>query len=398
MMGSIGKKHIAEGEIRAYLDHALSEADSMRISGHLNGCRRCHQIANALTRRSEIVSVRLGSLSPEASEKPLPASIARTRLSQIVIQKENESMVKKIFHQHRTAWVLAALALILAVSMAFSPVRALATSFLGLFRVQQIAVVQVNPGDLPEQLGSSAQLQELISQNVKMQQDGQPVDVASANEASQIAGFNVRLPGGMNTSPTIEVQPSMHAEFTVDSQRMQALLNEIGQPDVKIPADLNGAVVTVDVARSVTASYGNCTFDQAQARQQGYDPDNPTTAQLPQCTTFVQVPSPEVNAPPGIDIEKLGEALLQVLGMSPEDAAHFSQNIDWTTTLVLPIPSYGTSYQDYTVDGVTGTLILQTGNGQSSQYMLMWVKDGIVYALTGPGGVSRVDPIARSIH
>ena len=84
--------------------------------------------------------------------------------------------------------------------------------------------------------------------------------------------------------------------------------------------------------------------------------------------------------------------------MSPEDAAHFSQNIDWTTTLVLPIPSYGTSYQDYTVDGVTGTLILQTGNGQSSQYMLMWVKDGIVYALTGPGGVSRVDPIARSIH
>jgi hypothetical protein len=127
------------------------------------------------------------------------------------------------------------------------------------------------------------------------------------------------------------------------------------------------------------------------------DPDMPLL-DLSQCTTLMQFPSPEISAPPGLDIAGIGETLLQVLGMSPEEAAQFSRNVDWTTTLIIPIPRFGTEYQDVFVDGVEGTLIMQSLRSQFPEYLLIWVKDGIVYALTGPGDSVAALEIAESLE
>ncbi len=102
--------------------------------------------------------------------------------------------------------------------------------------------------------------------------------------------------------------------------------------------------------------------------------------------------------PPGLDIVRIGEAFLQVLGMSSEEAAQFSRNLDWTTTLIIPIPRYGASYEEVSVDGVTGTLIRQSLEDHAPQYLLIWIKDGIVYALTGPGTGSNAQNIVRTLQ
>jgi hypothetical protein len=86
------------------------------------------------------------------------------------------------------------------------------------------------------------------------------------------------------------------------------------------------------------------------------------------------------------------------MGWSPEEAAQFSQTVDWTTTLVIPIPRYGTSYDEVVVDGVDGILILQDENSQSGNYVLVWVKEDILYALTGPGNESSALQIANSLR
>ena len=55
-------------------------------------------------------------------------------------------MFKKYFtRRYQPAWVAFCLVLILAVAFVFPPVRTMASSFLGLFRVQRIAVVEFNP-------------------------------------------------------------------------------------------------------------------------------------------------------------------------------------------------------------------------------------------------------------
>jgi hypothetical protein len=112
----------------------------------------------------------------------------------------------------------------------------------------------------------------------------------------------------------------------------------------------------------------------------------------------MQMPSPVIEAPPGIDIAQLGEAFLQVMGLSPEEAAQFSQTVDWTTTLVVPIPRYGMAYEEVSVDGVEGILILQDEKVRDENYVLIWVKEGVLYTLTGPGDEAEALRIANSLR
>jgi hypothetical protein len=52
----------------------------------------------------------------------------------------------------------------------------------------------------------------------------------------------------------------------------------------------------------------------------------------------------------------------------------------------VPIPSNSASYEQVTVDGVTGTLIQRPSReGEPTIFALLWVRDGIIYAISGRG-------------
>ena len=70
--------------------------------------------------------------------------------------------------------------------------------------------------------------------------------------------------------------------------------------------------------------------------------------------------------------------------MTHEQAVAFTQTVDWSSSLVVPIPKNAATYQQVTVDGVTGTLIQRPAD-DAPQFVLMWVKNGIIYAIGGLG-------------
>jgi hypothetical protein len=113
---------------------------------------------------------------------------------------------------------------------------------------------------------------------------------------------------------------------------------------------------------------------------------------------LAQVPSPSVEAPPDLDLKHLAELALQFTGMTAEEAHSFSETVDWSTTLVVPIPRSEADYEQVSVDGVTGTLVYPTEERRFEPYVLMWVKDGIVYALSGFGDRSQAVTLANSIQ
>ena len=174
-------------------------------------------------------------------------------------------------------------------------------------------------------------------------------------------------------------------------------MDELGISDPKLPAELDGAEVSLELPVAVAAAYGACEVSPEMVREAGVDPDGPIP-DLSKCITLTQFPSPEISAPPGLDIARIGQSFLQVLGMTPEEAAQFGQSVDWTTTLVIPIPRYGTEYQEVLVDCVEGTLIMQSQRSEFPHYLLIWIKDGIVYALTGPGDVQSAVELANSLE
>jgi hypothetical protein len=391
--------HLSAGEIRAYEDQELSDSQSRRAEAHLAGCQTCQAKASEIRARSQRMIRQFSRLQPVLtpnSNTAVPA--ARRRLAERLDQeKEQQTMKPKTFiHLPRTAWAVIGVVAALAIAMSFAPVRALANSFLALFRVEQIRVVQIDPANLPDKLESSSQLEYIMSNNVKVDKQGEMQEVASADEASAQAGFPLRLPTGLEGKQSFLVQPKANLTFTVDLELVRGVLKDIGRTDIQLPDNLDGAVVGMKIPTGVIARYGDCQNDVMPAQ---VDPDAaPVVETKPDnCTTLTQIPSPEISAPSDIDLSKVGEAYLQVLGMTPQEAASFSSTVDWTTTFVFPLPRNGGDYQEVDINGNPGTLVIEKG-GWANRYMLLWVKDGIVYGLSGPGDKATALKIAQTIQ
>ena len=348
--------HLTDGEIRGYIDKEIAEKDEQRIRSHLGTCGRCQTRAENLSIQGQRFDRSMAVLDPNQDESPLPANIAYTHFDKKYSGKENTNMLNRIFNrQNRFAWVALGVVAILAVAFAFPQVRAIGSSFLGLFRVEQFTVLQIDPEELEEQLSSASQFEYLLAEDVQIEDFGEYQEVADAAQASDLAGFQVRLPTALVTDGDLIVQPGAKVSYQIDLPRVQAVLNELGGSDLNLPSELDGANVSMTLPVAVSATFGDCEVSEELMAAAQFDPDEPLP-DISQCTTLMQFPSPEISAPPGLNIAGIGEMALQVLGMSPEEAAQFSRNVDWTTTLIIPIPRFGTEYQDVSVDGVEGTL------------------------------------------
>jgi hypothetical protein len=85
--------------------------------------------------------------------------------------------------------------------------------------------------------------------------------------------------------------------------------------------------------------------------------------------------------------------------MSAADAHTFCQTVDWSSTLVVPVPLNGSSFRTVPVDGVNGTLVEAAARGKfQGHYTLLWVKNGIVYAVDGAGSADRALAAAESLN
>ena len=211
-----------------------------------------------------------------------------------------------------------------------------------------------------------------------------------------MAGFKVRLPEQLYDVPQLKVEGEYAFEMTVDGKRLQSILNEAGRPDLQLPASIDGTKVSVDIPKAAIAIYGNWPQPGSRLIQQD-------TIDWNKCFVLAQLPSPSVMASPDVNIQQLAEIGLQLAGMSPEEAHTFGQTVDWTSTIVIPIPRDASSFRSVDVDGVKGMLITQhamedtpVGNTPPG-YTLVWVKNGMVYSLSGFGDSSLAVPIAESL-
>jgi len=390
--------HLSENEFKIYFAGDESDPEVIRIGNHLAECSFCQDRADEYSPSGVEAKQHLDALAPGISEGARSENLAYASFQQQYVNKERNNMFDRLFaRKYHLAWVAVGVVALLAIAMLFPQVRAIGSSFLGLFRVEQFTIVQVDPENIEQQLGSSSNFEYLLAEDVHFEEFGEILETASKEEASRQAGFQVRLPAEANGEVQYVVQPGARVSMLVDLPKVQAVVDELGIADFELPAILDGAEVSLELPVAVAAAYGICDVSPEVLREEGYDPDTPMP-DFSECVTLTQFPSPEINAPPGLDIAGIGAAFLQVLGMTPEEAAQFSQSVDWTTTLVIPIPRYGTEYQEVFVDGVTGTLIMQSQRSELPNYLLIWIKDGIVYALAGPGDAQTALALANSIE
>ena len=168
-------------------------------------------------------------------------------------------------------------------------------------------------------------------------------------------------------------------QMKLNRDRLQSILNEAGRTDLEIPESVDGATIAVRVPAGVMGFYGNCgdvasrIMNPAASKNALGSDEKSVQSADDTCVSLIELPSPIVSAPQEIDAAQIAQVALQFLGMSANDAANFTQTVDWTSTLVLPIVSGVSKYEQVHVNGNEAALLRPANQKQSGHFSLMWV-------------------------
>ena len=301
----------------------------------------------------------LSVLEPQVGDTPRTAAQAMTRVRLAVDAQEDARLVNRMGRlmmqpNRRLATAVALFLIMFAAAFSFPAVRAAASDFLGLFRVQKFAAISVSP----EQI---ALLQQVAEEGLM---PGQVEIIEEPGELRQVESLDVaQLETGLSVVRTLANQGEPAEIWVADGG------------NGRIIVDLAGARAIVEAAGADPQLLPDSLELFAGIQQQWADG-----------TVLMQTASPEVDYPDDVDPTVLGEALLQVLGLSDAEAYRLARSIDWTSTVLLPVPQEFASFTEVTVDGVSG-MALDSLGGEGST--LLWQKDGVVYILIGPNRSSN---------
>ena len=363
------------GILRARLDGELGGAELEAVKQHLAACADCRsrfEKLSAETARTQELLASLASAEPERS----PAVAYAQFSAQFGTAPETKpSWINRLFAPRwRPVWGLAAAAIAVAILVGVGPVRLLAQRVLAMLRVQKITVVSIDPSTLMSGSEPDSHPYKLINQffadNVVITTaPGRPEVVPTVTKAIQLAGYPIQTVGNLGAPQRVEVNGETAFQMTVNRDRVETLLDEVGRPDIRIPESANGALVAVHIPKIVVSMYGDCPvrrrFGDSDPQSRAEElaerkMERMAATKNTNCTYLVQGPSPTVSVPPELNMSEIAEAALELAGMSPAEAHSFCQTVDWSSTLVVPIPRNSSSYENVSVDGVEGTLITET--------------------------------------
>lgn len=388
---------LPDGVLQAQINRELSESERKDTERHLAECRRCRARLEQLERESRQVVSRLSELDPaEQASSEASAALARlrARLDRDAEQRSPRgNVLREFFARHPApAWGAAAILVLVVILISLAPARSAAQRVLAMLRIQKVTVVPVDLSVTPNR-DTVQRIRQLISSRVTVTlSPGKPQIETDAASASKLAGFSVRVLTGVAGAPHIAVVGEQGYVMTLDRDRLEEILGDLGRSDLQIPSQVDGQIVAVHIPKAAFIRYGDCESHQRAAGS------SDSAHQAAGCVAVAEVPSPIVSVPPGLNINQLAEIALEAAGMSEAQAAAFCQTVNWKTTLVVPIPENASSYQQVEVDGVEGTLIMgRPHEGRPGEFALVWVKNGIIYSIHGTGGPDRALALAGTL-
>ena len=360
------------GRLEAFREGELSPMERAAVEAHLSGCPLCREELMLLERQSAGVARLLSVLDPEPNLAPaVDVAWARfMREAEFPATEERQGWRRSleimkqtiVSKRWRPAFVGMACLLVLVGVFNIAPVREAAAEFLGVFRVRKFAAIPVDVAKMQELEGLEEMLNAgLLGEPTVLREPGEPVEVENAQAASELAGYAVRMPSRqpdwlLPAGMSVAAGPAL--QVVVDSDAARAVLAALGVQDVSLPE--GQLTVEADFGSVVTQAYRR---DESRLE-------------------IMQMPAPEATIPGGIDAAVLGKAWLRLLGLPEDEAERLSQVVDWTSTLVIPIPTELATYREVEVNGATGLAVETRRENGDRHGVMIWQRDGFIFAVS----------------
>lgn len=318
----------------------------------------------------------------ESMRREPPATLARDLRARLRAQEEP-----------RRRWTIPAPAMAAAAAVAvvvalftFPSVRVSAQAVLDLFRVRHFAAVPFDTTRF-DRLRAIDHDQALMVFDKKevLHDPGPPQAYSDPGSAGAAAGLALRQPGFLPSGFALDsvwVEGAGAMRFTVSSSRLRTMLDRLDLRDVEVPSGIDGRTVEVHKPPIVIERFKS-------ARSQ---------------LNLIQAQSPEVSLPAGVDLARLAEMGLRILGLDAGEARRIAQATDWRTTLLVPVPINASTFRQVTIRGEQGLLITTTDRtGANAQHpregmVLMWSEGNRVFGLTGRPNAEDMVQIAESLR
>ena len=369
-------RHLSDGTLRRIYDEplALTAADQ----AHFDECPDCKPRFAAIANdtRATTALLQVPAFEPQARAALSVVQARITREETASPPRWYERWLDRSSPRWRPMATPAIAVLLVALLLAGAGVSGVAQNLVRVFEPKQMAVVGVSPSDF-------AQTGALLDYGpVKWQPEPPRLQqLADAAAAQTQSGLTVLLPAslpqGVSGQPSFGVVSRATGSLTFDAKRLQASAAKAGVRISPMPSSIDGSTLVVNGGPALIEVWGLSS----------------TTA-TPNVPTLViaQTRVPTVDSS-GASTKQLEAYLLSQPGVPPEIAAQVRAIKDPSTTLPIPIPKGLATTESVQVNGTPGLLIKAVlGAG------VVWVKNGVIYAVGGQLTPDQVLAIATSLH
>jgi len=360
--------HLTEGTLRRMVDDPdVGREDA----AHLEGCADCQSLfksiqddARSVARMLAVPDARVDVTRAYARVRSAPISAPRLGFRLPTLMPRSRPMV------------LALAATFVAIAI----LAVVAQDFKTNIQPNSVTPVPITVADMQalSQLGDYGTVTWTKQPNLQV--------VSSAAEAASVAGgmqppVVTNLPKGVSANITYAAMPQAVAVFTFSSDKAAAAAAQQGKALPKMPAGMDGAKLTVTVGPAVGEIFGDL--------KQGSSASDISVPQL-----VVGKSAAPTATSTQVTVKQMEDVILAQPGISPDLKAAIKAIGNPSSTLPIPIPvPYATS-RTVTVQGVQGVALGDnTGVGSG----VVWVKNGVVYAVAGSIKQSDAIDIANNL-
>ncbi len=378
-------------------DGELSTGENIAAMTHLASCADCSAGEREVSKSGQDIYAMLDTLKPAGSAIPNTAKAFATFQTKINIEQSGpalravplpvQKMPTRPARKHaRFRWIGVAVAAALLAAIVLPNAGVLANQFLALFHVQQFQPVRLDANQTAQSLYSNLDNFGTIKiSNTKITTLNNPTKA----QVEQYTHFPVLLPGslpqGVSNTPKYSLFKGDSGTFTFDEKKARATLQQMGDGNVHIPAQLNGAVYSITIKPGVGIQYvrecDSVTSDACKNQKQ---------------VDIAEVPSPIVQGTSANALTDLQTFMLSLPHL-PTDVHNLWQSVDSSTgTVPLPLPSAQTNVEKVTVDGAAGLLLVDKSINYGG---IIWQKSGIIYAvIANTGDKAQILNTANSLR